>query len=63
MQWTRWDSETSVGLVRHARAVEAIVGVLYSMHMCVCVCVYVCVCVCVCERVCVSARVCVCVNE
>ena len=33
MQWTRWDSETSVGLVRHARAVEAIVGVLYSMYI------------------------------
>ena len=64
MQWTQWDSETSVGLVRHARAVEAIVGVLYSMYMCVCVCVCVrararararvCVCVCVCVCLCVD---------
>ena len=36
MQWTQWDSETSVGLIRHARAVEAIVGVLYFIYVCVC---------------------------
>ena len=67
MQWTQWDSETSVGLVRHARAMEAIVGVLYSMYMCVCACEReresVCVCVrarAVCECVCVRC-VCVCV--
>ena len=48
MQWTQWDSETSVGLVRHARAVEAIVGVLYSMYRYIYMCV-----VCVRERECV----------
>ena len=46
MQWTQWDSETSVGLVRHARAVEAIVGVLYSMYVGVCERENVSVCVC-----------------
>ena len=45
MQWSQWYSETSVGLVRHTHAVEAIVGVLYSMYMYMCVSVFVCVCV------------------
>ena len=51
-------NQTSVGLVRHARAVEAIVVVLCFMYVCVCVvlkrvCVH--VCVCVCTRTCAPA--------